>query len=91
MKRSSDSFRSSLSEAQGQVHKSPARFRVLVAGRRFGKTHLALVELLHNAWNNSGKSAGTSRPIIVRPRASRGIASSRCSAAIRALALTKPI
>jgi hypothetical protein len=31
---------------QLMVHRSPARFRVVVAGRRFGKTHLALFEML---------------------------------------------
>jgi hypothetical protein len=44
-----------LSEAQGEVHNSPARFRVLVAGRRFGKTQLALVELLQAACNDPGR------------------------------------
>jgi hypothetical protein len=32
-----------------RVFHSPARFRILVAGRRFGKTHLALTEMLHFA------------------------------------------
>ena len=36
--------------AQGQVFCSDKRFRVLVAGRRFGKTYLALVELCQGAW-----------------------------------------
>ena len=31
------------------VHKSPSRFRVIGAGRRFGKTVLAINELLYNA------------------------------------------
>jgi hypothetical protein len=31
------------------VFNYPARFRVVVAGRRFGKTHLALIEMLHAA------------------------------------------
>jgi hypothetical protein len=31
---------------QGRVFRSPARFRVLVSGRRFGKTRLAIAELL---------------------------------------------
>lgn len=35
-----------LRPAQMAVFRSPARFRVLVAGRRFGKTQLALVEML---------------------------------------------
>jgi hypothetical protein len=32
--------------AQAEVSRHPARFRVLVAGRRFGKTRLALVEII---------------------------------------------
>jgi len=39
-----------LSRPQWQVYDDPARFRVLVAGRRFGKTHLALAELLRTAF-----------------------------------------
>ncbi|HEX7361516.1 MAG TPA: terminase family protein [Bryobacteraceae bacterium] len=39
-----------LKRAQWQVFTCPKRFRVLVAGRRFGKTHLALYELLRAAW-----------------------------------------
>src|SRR5579875_367552 len=38
-----------LKRAQWQVFTCPKRFRVLVAGRRFGKTHLALHELLRAA------------------------------------------
>ncbi len=38
-----------LNPRQLDVYHSPARFRVLVAGRRFGKTHLALSEMLHFA------------------------------------------
>lgn len=38
-----------LRATQGQVFTCDKRFRVLVAGRRFGKTHLALVELLRAA------------------------------------------
>ena len=34
---------------QKSVFDSPARFRVLVAGRRLGKTHLALIEMLHSS------------------------------------------
>src|SRR5574343_1282567 len=34
-----------LSDAQAAVAMSPARFRVLISGRRFGKTHLAIREL----------------------------------------------
>jgi hypothetical protein len=38
-----------LSPAQEKVAKDPARFRVVVAGRRFGKTHLAIRELAYHA------------------------------------------
>jgi hypothetical protein len=38
-----------LSAPQWEVHESDARFRVLIAGRRMGKTHLACVELLARA------------------------------------------
>ena len=38
-----------LKKAQWQVFTCPKRFRVLVAGRRFGKTQLALYELLRTA------------------------------------------
>ena len=39
-----------LKPAQWDVFLSDARFRVLVAGRRFGKTFLALAELCQAAW-----------------------------------------
>src|SRR5579871_4667567 len=38
-----------LKPSQLEVFNSPYRFRVLVAGRRFGKTYLALTELLRAA------------------------------------------
>lgn len=41
-----------LSRPQGRVFFSNVRFRILVAGRRFGKTHLAVAELIRAA--NSG-------------------------------------
>jgi len=37
------------STPQLDVYKCPARFRVLITGRRFGKTHLAMYELLRFA------------------------------------------
>lgn len=40
-----------LKPPQWKVFRSNARFRVLVAGRRFGKTFLATVELCQAAWN----------------------------------------
>ena len=40
----------SLRDAQSEVFRCDKRFRVLVAGRRFGKTHLAMVELLKAVW-----------------------------------------
>jgi hypothetical protein len=39
---------------QAEVSRSPARFRVLVAGRRFGKTHLSKVEII-KACRGKGK------------------------------------
>jgi terminase large subunit-like protein len=39
-----------LKQPQWQVFNCDARFRVLVAGRRFGKTYLATVELCQAAW-----------------------------------------
>lgn len=40
-----------LTQAQANVFRSPARFRSLNAGRRFGKTHLAVLELINAAVN----------------------------------------
>lgn len=40
-----------LTKAQSRVFLSPARFRVLVAGRRFGKTYLSIPELVKKVWN----------------------------------------
>src|SRR5437660_12240584 len=39
-----------LKRAQWKVFRCDQRFRVLVAGRRFGKTFLALTELCQAAW-----------------------------------------
>ncbi|HLX84660.1 MAG TPA: hypothetical protein VKR59_12235, partial [Terriglobales bacterium] len=38
-----------LKRPQGTVYSCEQRFRVLVAGRRFGKTYLALIELIRAA------------------------------------------
>lgn len=45
-----------LRRLQAQVFHSDRRFRVLVAGRRFGKTYLAITELCRAAWGK-GKVA----------------------------------
>jgi hypothetical protein len=45
-----------LKTPQREVFLSPHRFRVLVAGRRFGKTYLANVELLRAA-SGRGRTA----------------------------------
>lgn len=42
--------------AQGEVFRSKKRFRVLVAGRRFGKSFLACVELLRGALSTPGET-----------------------------------
>lgn len=55
-KRESKAVEIGLRPAQMHVFRSDKRFRVLVAGRRFGKTHLALIELLRAAWG-TGRTA----------------------------------
>ena len=40
-----DGLVSGLTGPQTEVFTHPARFRMLAAGRRFGKTHLSLVQL----------------------------------------------
>ncbi len=46
-----------LGAAQSEVYGSAARFRILVAGRRFGKTQLALIELLRATWQSDASTA----------------------------------
>lgn len=50
----SDAIRFRMSKPQSRVFASPARFRALNAGRRFGKTHLAALELMASAVNRKG-------------------------------------
>jgi hypothetical protein len=45
-----------LKPPQWKVFLCAIRFRVLVAGRRFGKTHLALTELIRAAWGPGRKA-----------------------------------
>ena len=45
-----------LRHAQGEVFSSRKRFRVLVAGRRFGKSYLSCVELLRGAVERPGET-----------------------------------
>ena len=45
----------SLRYAQGEVFQSKTRFRVLVAGRRFGKSYLSCIELLNAAIQRPGE------------------------------------
>ena len=42
--------------AQGQIYSSEKRFRVLVAGRRFGKSYLSCVELVRGAIERPGET-----------------------------------
>ena len=44
-----------LSQAQAQVYRSKARFRVVCAGRRWGKSHLAVTTLLNAALEAPGR------------------------------------
>ena len=46
----------SLRHAQSEVFNSNKRFRVLVAGRRFGKSYLACIELFLKAVNRPGET-----------------------------------
>ncbi len=55
MKRGKETIVRSLRPAQMEVFLDEKRFRVLVAGRRFGKTHLAMIELLRAAWGKDRK------------------------------------
>ena len=48
----------SLHPPQWKVFRSPERFRVLVAGRRFGKTYLAMTELCRVSSTSFGGSRG---------------------------------
>ncbi len=48
-------IKASLHPAQAEIHKSPSRFRVVDAGRRFGKTRLGVMECIDAA--NKGKRA----------------------------------
>ena len=43
-----------LTKPQTRVWKSPARFKIISAGRRFGKSYLALTWLVHNALTKGG-------------------------------------
>ena len=46
----------SLRYAQGEVFNCNKRFRVLVAGRRFGKSYLSCIELIRGAINRPGET-----------------------------------
>jgi len=46
----------SLRHAQGEVFNSKIRFRVLVAGRRFGKSYLSCIELIRGAIDRPGET-----------------------------------
>ena len=54
--------------AQMEVFDCAKRFRVLVAGRRFGKTQLALVELMRAVWGREGTTAWYVAPSAVQAK-----------------------
>jgi hypothetical protein len=54
-----------LHEAQWQVHASPARFKVLVAGRRTGKSRLMLTEVVNKCVNFSDNFDLASPPVVL--------------------------
>lgn len=43
-----------LTKPQSSIWKSPKRFKVVICGRRFGKSYLAITWLIHNAMTNGG-------------------------------------
>ena len=49
-----DDLIAGLSEPQSEVYQYPSRFKMLCSGRRFGKTHLCLVQLIVWAAQKSG-------------------------------------
>ncbi len=55
MERNSKAHALGLRASQLEVFHNPSRFRVLVAGRRFGKTELALTEMLHASQKKDAK------------------------------------
>jgi len=64
----------SLSEQQSRVFACNQRFRVVVGGRRSGKTYLALTELCRAGWG-PGRIAWYVAPPIVRRSGLPGIRS----------------
>ena len=54
--------------AQGEVFSCEKRFRVLVAGRRFGKSYLACVELLRGAISRPGETFFYCAPTYRMPK-----------------------
>ena len=62
----------SLRYAQGEVFNSEKRCRVLVAGRRFGKSYLSCIELLSGAINRPGEVISIVLLLIVWQRILRG-------------------
>jgi len=64
-----------LHEAQLEIFESPARFKVVAAGRRFGKSHLAAVELLVHALqdtNNQGYNVQDKEVYYIAPTFEQG-------------------
>jgi hypothetical protein len=56
-----------LKSRQAKVFRCQQRFRILVAGRRFGKTYLALTELIRGAWG-PGRIAWYVFPTVVQAK-----------------------
>ena len=79
-----DELVDNLSGPQREVYDSEARFKMLAAGRRFGKTHLSLHQLIVWGAQKAGSLIGTLPRHIEQPRALPGVSSKRWSA-IRAI------
>lgn len=63
-------LRFDLHEAQLEIHEHPARFKVVAAGRRFGKSYLACVELILAALEEtsaSGKDLSNKEVYYIAP------------------------
>lgn len=65
----------SLHDAQLNIFEDPARFKVVAAGRRFGKSHLAAVELIVHALqsqNKAGYDVGDKEVYYIAPTFEQG-------------------
>lgn len=70
-----EALRFNLHDAQQEVFNDPARFKVVVAGRRFGKTYLSAITLLLEALkdeNDAGKDLSQKEVYYIAPTFTQG-------------------